>query len=282
MKVTVLGATGLLGTDLAALLRNRGHEVIALSSKDLDISDHQAVMQHPGLAKKNAHWVINCAAYTKVDLAESEPELARDVNEEGVLNLCERLQNGPRLLHVSTDFVFDGLKPTPYVETDATNPLGIYGQTKLQGEHYAEAMLDDAIIFRTSWLWGSHGQCFPKTMIHLWESGRDFGVVNDQFGCPTHTLDLSTAIVEATERKIEGGIYHAAGHQRMSWHGFAEMVLTFHAGKFVSVRELTTAEYPTAATRPANSVLSTEKLDALGIMPWEPVSAERVRDLTSN
>lgn len=281
MKVTVLGATGLLGTDLVLLLRERGHEVVALSSKDLDIADHQSVLQHPALAKKNAHWVINCAAYTKVDLAESEPELARDVNEEGVLNLCERLQNGPRLLHVSTDFVFDGLKTTPYVETDPTNPLCVYGQTKLQGEHYVEAMLDDAIIFRTSWLWGPNGNCFPKTMIRLWESGRNFGVVDDQFGCPTHTLDLAAAIVEAIEQKIEPGIYHAAGHQRMSWHGFAEMVLTFHAGKFVSVRQLMTVDYPTAATRPANSVLSTEKLDALGIMPWQPVSAERVAALTS-
>lgn len=273
MKVTVLGATGLLGTDLVALLHSRGHSVNALGSKDLDITDHQAVRQHSALSKKNANWVVNCAAYTKVDQAESEPEIARDANEEGVLNLCERLQNGPRLLHVSTDFVFDGLKGSPYVETDETNPLGAYGQSKLQGEHYAEAMLDDAVIFRTSWLYGKHGPCFPKTMIRLYDSGTLPRVVGDQTGCPTYTVDLSAAIVEALEKGLEEGVYHACGSDAMTWHAFAELVLSVHAGKEVLLEKITTAEYPTPAIRPPYSVLNNAKLAAAGISPWQPVAS---------
>ena len=133
MKVTVLGANGMLGTDVVKVLEALGHEVKALTRKDVDLTKPATINDCKWLAKKNAHWVVNCIAYTAVDKAEEEPEIAFDVNEEGVLNLCGKLNGGPRLLHISTDFVFDGTATQPYVETDETNPLGVYGQSKLAG-----------------------------------------------------------------------------------------------------------------------------------------------------
>ena len=262
----------MLGRDLVKVLRERKHDVTAFSSKNLDLSNHREVQECPALSKKKHDWVINCAAYTAVDKAEEEPELARDVNEEGALNLAERLERGPRLLHISTDFVFDGTKGTPYVETDEVNPLGVYGQTKLGGERYIEAMTEDAIIFRTSWLYGANGKSFPKTMIGAHEEGKTLRVVNDQFGCPTYTVDLATSIAEAIETQLPSGIYHACGTQAMSWHGFAEMILAVWNGEPISIEEISSSEYPTLAKRPAYSVMDTSKLAHHGISPWRPTN----------
>ena len=258
----------MLGTDLVVVLRDRGHEVTAFSSKDLDLTDHRAVQECPALSKKRHDWVINCAAYTAVDKAEEEPEKAWDLNEEGALNLGERLENGPRLIHISTDFVFDGTKRTPYLETDEPNPLCTYGQTKLGGERYIEAMTEDAMIFRTSWLYGVHGKCFPKTMITAYEAGKTLRVVNDQIGCPTYTVDLAIACAEAIEQRLETGIYHACGADPMSWHDFAEMTLKLWTGKDIPIEGIPTSEYPTPAHRPHYSVLDTNKLKNEGISPW--------------
>lgn len=268
MKVLVLGATGMLGSDVVATLRQRGHSVTPFSSKDLDLVNQKAVRDCGALSKKRHDWVVNCAAYTAVDKAESEPELAWDVNEEGVLNLTEKLENGPRVIHISTDFVFDGTKNSPYIETDDVNPLGVYGQTKLGGERYMEAMVDDAVIFRTSWLYGANGKSFPRTMIQLYDSGKKPKVVNDQIGCPTYTLDLAVAIAEAIEKNLEGGIYHASGKDDMSWHDFAEKALTVWTGQAVELEAIPTSEYPTPAKRPPYSVLDTHKLKGVGISPW--------------
>lgn len=268
MRVLVLGATGMLGSDLVSHLRQRKHQVTAFSSNDLDITNHRAVQECSALSKKRCDWVINCAAYTAVDKAESEPELSRDVNEEGALNLAERLENGPRLLHISTDFVFDGTKTTPYRETDEVNPLGVYGQTKLGGERYIEALVEDAVIFRTSWLYGPNGKSFPKTMIQAYDAGKQLRVVNDQFGCPTFTVDLAVACAEAIEKGLEAGIYHACGKDAMSWHAFSEAVLKVWTGKKISILGVSTNEYPTPAKRPAFSVLDTSKLSKKGISPW--------------
>lgn len=268
MRVTVLGANGMLGTDLVKVLEALGHEVKALTRKDVDLTDPRTINDCRWLAKKNADWVVNCTAYTAVDKAEEEPEVAYDVNEQGVLDLCGKLAGGPRLLHVSTDFVFDGAANEPYKETDATNPLGVYGKSKLAGEHYAEVMLDDPIIFRTSWLFGPSGKSFPLTMITAHNAGRTLRVVGDQVGCPTYTVDLATAIAEAIEKNLESGIYHASGSESMSWHEFAERVLTIYKGESVLLERIGTADYPTPAARPPYSVMSNAKLATAGINPW--------------
>jgi dTDP-4-dehydrorhamnose reductase len=262
----------MLGSDLVNVLRDRKHEVTAFTSKDLDITNHRAVKEHPALSKKKHDWVINCAAYTAVDKAEEEPELAWDVNEEGALNLAERLEHGPRLLHISTDFVFDGTKDSPYVETDEVNPLGTYGQTKLGGERYVEAMTEDAVIFRTSWLYGANGKSFPRTIIKAHEAGKVLKVVNDQIGCPTYTVDLAVACAEAIEKTIPGGIYHACGKDAMSWHAFAEAILKTWTGEELSIEDIPTSEYPTPAKRPAYSVLDTSTLTKAGVSPWRDTS----------
>ena len=258
----------MLGTDVVRTLSARGHQVTPFTSKDLDITNHSAVRDCAALSKKRHDWVVNCAAFTAVDLAESEPEKAWDVNEEGVLNLAEKLERGPRLIHISTDFVFDGNKSVPYVESDDVIPLGIYGQTKLNGEGYVLAMTDDAIIFRTSWLYGPHGKSFPRTMIQLFDAGRELKVVNNQIGCPTYTVDLATAICLAIEKGLEGGIYHSAGCDAMSWHAFAEKTLSVWKGEEVTLEAIPSTEYPTPAKRPAYSVLDTSKLRGQGIDPW--------------
>lgn len=273
MKVTVLGSNGMLGTDVVKVLEALGHEVKPLTRSDVDLTKPATINDCRWLAKKNADWVVNCTAYTAVDKAEEEPEIAFDVNEEGVLNLCGKLNGGPRLIHISTDFVFDGTATTPYVETDETNPLGVYGQSKLAGEHYAEAMLDDPLIFRTSWLFGPAGKSFPLTMINAHNAGRQLRVIGDQFGCPTYTVDLATAIASAIETNLESGIYHACGSDAMSWHEFAERVLSVYKDEPISIEKIGTADYPTPAKRPAFSVMSNAKLNTAGINPWRPVGS---------
>jgi dTDP-4-dehydrorhamnose reductase len=268
VRVLVLGATGMLGRDLCEVLTASNHAVTAYGSKDLDLTSERAILDCLALSKKQHDWVINCAAYTAVDQAESEPEKAWDLNEEAVLNLAMKLENGPRLLHISTDFVFDGTKRTPYAEEDETNPLGTYGQTKLGGEHYAEAMLEDAIIFRTSWLYGPHGKSFPRTMVQLHRAGKQLRVVSDQIGCPTYTVDLASAIAQAITQNLAGGVYHAAGKDAMTWHAFAEKIISLDKKKPVSLEAIPTSEYPTPAKRPQYSVLSTAKLANERISPW--------------
>jgi dTDP-4-dehydrorhamnose reductase len=254
----------MLGSELVESLRAHGHTVTAFGSKDLNIVDQRAVMDCRELSKKHNDWVVNCAAYTAVDLAESEPEHAWDVNSEAVLNLCEKLGNGPRLLHISTDFVFDGQKSTPYIEADETNPIGIYGKTKLGGEHYIEAMLDDPLIFRTSWLYGVKGRSFPRTIKGLLEKGSPVRVVNDQTGCPTSTVQLSRMIIEAMEDNLETGIYHATGNEPMTWFEFAGLLKSVLHNE-TELIPINTSDYPTPAQRPKYSVLSNEKLSKHGI-----------------
>ena len=267
MKVVVIGATGMLGNDLERILQERGHQVFPLSSKDLDIRNEKAVRDCRLLSKKNADWVVNCAAYTAVDQAESEPENAWDINSEAVLNLCEKLSNGPRLIHISTDFVFDGTKGSPYTESDETNPLCVYGQTKLGGEHYIEAMLDDPIILRTSWLYGTQGKSFPKTMIKIFALGNKVRVVNDQWGCPTSTIDLANAIVNVLELNLESGTYHACGNDSMSWFEFAKLIHSITSAT-CELEPIPTSDYPTPAKRPRDSRMSNEKLKSSGVNPW--------------
>jgi dTDP-4-dehydrorhamnose reductase len=271
-KIAVLGASGMLGKDLCALLRVVGYEVFALTRSDLDISDPGAVQTNPYL--ETADWVVNCAAYTKVDLAETEIEEALFTNALGPKLLAKRLSPHQRMIHLSTDFVFDGSSKVPYTENDPIGPLGVYGDSKFQGECGVREQKYDAIIFRTSWLFGPHGRSFPASIIDAFELGKHLRVVNDQVGNPTYTPDLAEAITQAIEQNLDGGVYHACGSETVSWHQFAELVLSKWSSPMPGppIESIPSSEYPTPARRPFYSALSTAKLLEAGINPWRPLS----------
>jgi dTDP-4-dehydrorhamnose reductase len=278
-KITVIGAGGMLGQDLVNVLTAKGHIVTALKRADLDITNEKAVNDCRFLAKKNADWIVNCAAYTNVDLAESEPELARDINEEAMLNLAAKLMDGPRLIHISTDFVFNGTANVPYRESDPVDPINVYGQTKLAGENYVEAMLDDPIILRTSWLYGANGNCFPKKILTALDANKPLRVVSDQVGCPTSTYDLSVTIEKILQHHLTGGIYHACGNEAMNWWEFAKRTIAIaRPNNRAEVTSTDSSAFSTAATRPKYSVMDTSKLSQSGINLWRTLD-DNIREI---
>ncbi|MBS1716182.1 MAG: dTDP-4-dehydrorhamnose reductase [Armatimonadetes bacterium] len=277
MRFLVAGGIGMLGSDVVSLLQSRGHTVIAPDLAQLDITDPVSVARVATKELGECDWCINCAAYTAVDKAESEPALAHEVNALGASYLARSCQMaGTRFLHISTDFVFDGTKREPYVENDPINPLGAYARSKAAGEDAVLAAAANAVIVRTAWLYGPNGPSFPRTMIRVWREGKPLRVVADQIGCPTYTAELAKAIVGFAERGVAGGIYHAVGPEAMTWHEFALRTLRAYAAHIgsdqpIEIAAITTAEYPTPAKRPAYSVLSTEKAIANGMEPMAPV-----------
>jgi dTDP-4-dehydrorhamnose reductase len=267
MKLLITGAAGMLGTDVQAAALGAGHELVALSRAELDISDRDAVHAAVALARPDA--VLNCAAYTKVDVAESEPDAAAAVNATGPGLLAEAAaEAGAWLVHVSTDYVFDGTKRSPYVESDPTGPRSIYGSTKLLGEHaIALAAPDSHTIVRSSWLFGVAGPCFPATMLRLAGQHDTLTVVDDQVGCPTFTGHLAPALVELATRTRPAGVMHLAASGDCSWYQFA-MEIMRASNKATDVRPITTADYPTPAQRPAYSVLRSERAEAPVLPDW--------------
>lgn len=272
MRLLVVGNRGMLGTDLVAELERRGHDVVGVDLGEIDITDPASVAQIPTGAFGDVRWVVNCAAYTAVDKAESEEQLSAEVNALGpgyLAHACKLV--GARLLHISTDFVFDGTATEPYPEDAPTAPLGVYGRTKRDGEN---AVLDNhpnAIVVRTAWLYGANGKSFPATMIGAWKSGRSLRVVADQVGCPTYTEDLAAVLADLIEKDAFPGIYHAVGPEAMSWHAFALRAIQAAGGTDVAIEPIPTDAYPTPARRPAYSVLGTQKLSDLGLPPMPPV-----------
>ena len=219
------------------------------------------------IREQQPHWVINCAAYTQVDRAESEPEQAFTVNRDTPAQLAQAVAAyGGRLLQLSTDFVFDGMQTRPYVEDDATNPLGVYGRSKLEGEQAVQRELPNAVIVRTAWVYGVHGHNFVKTMLRLATAGTPLRVVSDQRGTPTWTSDIVAAIVALVDQQASG-VFHFTAAGETSWHGFASAILEEAASagftiKTRKVEPIATTDYPTPATRPAYSVLNTDKISA--------------------
>jgi dTDP-4-dehydrorhamnose reductase len=275
VRILVVGGSGMLGSDLVPELRGRGHDVLAPSSSGLDITDPASVAQIPAHSFGRLDWVVNVAAYTAVDKAESEVRAATELNALGPGYLAQACASeGSRLLHVSTDFVFDGQAAEPYGEDHATNPLGVYGRSKRDGENAVLSAHSNAIIVRTSWLYGPHGGSFPRTMLLARQAGRTLRVVADQIGSPTYTGDLARVLADMIEKDAFPGIYHATGSEAMTWHAFAELILGER------IEAITTDQYPTAAKRPPYSVLSNAKLAALGIEPMRPV-AEALREFKS-
>ena len=277
VRVLVTGGSGLLGSDLVPELRSRGHEVLVPGHRELDVTSASHLEQLRKDQFQRLDWIINCAAYTSVDKAESERMAAMKLNAvaPGALGAVAQVI-GARLITISTDFVFDGEAQTPYTESAPTHPIGVYGQSKQMGEVNALRENLGAIVVRTSWLYGANGHCFPKTMIRAFEAGKSLRVVSDQVGKPTSTVDLARVLVDIAELKPNPGIYHAAGPEAMSWFDFAKLSLktyteTHDLNQDLDLNPVATSEYPTPAKRPAYSVLSTAKIEGLGIAPMRPV-----------
>jgi len=270
MKILVIGGNGQLGRELAAQGRPKGFLLKTVDLPEIDITSETSIRSVSEAFQPEL--VINAAAYTQVDRAEAEPDLCRAVNCDGPRNLarcCREIQIP--LIHVSTDFVFDGKKTTPYTEEDPPAPLSVYGRTKMDGERAVQANIAHHLIVRTAWLYSVHGQNFVQTMLKLGAERNELGVVDDQYGCPTCAADLAAAILAmaqhiADSRDISWGIYHYCGQGVASWCGFARKIFEL-AGrhqqfKLKRIKPLTTAQYPTAAARPANSALDCSKITA--------------------
>lgn len=276
--ILVVGANGMLGRDLSALLGDRGHGV---DIADIDITSPESVMKVIGDLKPAV--VVNCAAFTDVDGCESNVETAMAVNGEGVGYLAMACKdNGALLVQVSTDYIFDGGKGTPYVEDDAPCPLSVYGESKLVGEMNA-TFSPEHLIVRTQWLYGLHGKNFVETMLRLGAEKDELTVVDDQIGSPTWTVDLARAIIALIDSNCRG-IYHAANAEYCSWNGFAEAIFE-EAGLNVSVRPMTTTELNRPARRPLYSTLECGKLTAdtgFRPQPWRDALRKYLKLRSSN
>jgi dTDP-4-dehydrorhamnose reductase len=268
MKLLITGAAGMLGVDVQSAGLDAGHEVVALARAELDISDRDAVTAAVAHAQPDA--VLNCAAYTNVDDAEADPDAAGAVNGSGPGFLAEAATAaGAWLVHVSTDYVFDGTKRSPYVESDPTGPRSVYGSTKLLGERaIAIAAPQTHTIVRSSWLFGAGGPCFPATMLRLAADHDTLTVVDDQVGCPTFTGHLAPALVELATRTRLPGVVHVAASGDCSWYQFAVEIMRTTNTK-VEVRPCTTDEFPRPARRPAYSVLRSDRPDAPVLAEWQ-------------
>jgi dTDP-4-dehydrorhamnose reductase len=263
----------MLGQAMVAEFTRWGDEVKPAGHSDLDITDLKAVKD--ALAALRPDLVVNCAAYTNVDRAESEPQLAMAVNALGPRNLALACsETGTALLHISTDYVFDGQKPGPYTIWDAPAPLNAYGASKLWGENYVRSLMTRYYVIRTSWLFGPGGKNFVTTMLELAGRGLPLRVVNDQHGCPTYTADLARACADLV-RTGAFGIYHITNQEPTTWYRFAAEIFR-NACLDVDLKPIPTKDFPRPAARPANSVLDPYPLkETLGYLlpPWQDALA---------
>jgi dTDP-4-dehydrorhamnose reductase len=260
MQVLIFGATGMLGK--ALMRRWSGDEVIGLGSSQADIRVPEQV--HGAVKQAKPDWIVLAAAYTDVDGCEINPTLAASVNTQGAINVANAAaEAGARMLFVSTDYVFDGKKTSPYETDDTRNPINAYGKTKADAEVKIIGMLPGACIVRTSWLFGPGGKCFPDTILKLAASRSEIEVVNDQRGCPTYTFDLADAITKLC-RSSARGIVHCTNSGECSWYEFASEILRQAVSK-TQVRPTTSERFIRPAERPKYSVLSPASLTAYGI-----------------
>jgi len=289
VRILVVGNEGQLARSLKALSPPPGVEIAAVGRPALDLLDPSTIKIAFDAAQPDL--VVNAAAYTAVDKAESEPDAAFAVNGAGAEALAQQcaMRSLP-FIHVSTDYVFDGSKSSPYRETDPVSPLGAYGRSKLEGERRVAAACPQHIILRTAWVFSPYGQNFVKTMLRLAASRPEIAVVDDQIGNPTYAPHLAAAILEvaqgiARRDSVSWGLYHAVGSGEVTWCGLAREVFALSerlGGPKADVRAITTAEYPTPARRPANSRLDCTRLrDAFGVeLPaWREGVEDCVREL---
>jgi dTDP-4-dehydrorhamnose reductase len=282
MRVLIIGNRGQLGSEMSAFCLRKGHDVSGVDVPDIDIRDEARTVEC--VVRHAPDIVINCAAYTAVDDCESRHDLAFGINEGGAANLAGAARAaGCALVHFSTDYVFDGLKRAPYVETDAAAPLSVYGFSKLAGERKIVHILERHFIFRLSWLYGAAGANFVKTIraaaIQRKAEGKPLSVVNDQIGTPTCARDVCRQVWEVVPSGAYG-LYHCTSEGWCSWYDFACEIVK-HAGTDVEVRPCSTSEYPRPARRPAYSVLQNLGIQRLGcgVMPdWRDGFADFLRE----
>jgi dTDP-4-dehydrorhamnose reductase len=271
MIVIVLGAAGQLGQAIQSISSNTIIQFHFFGSHELDITNSEKVNVVFDALKPD--FCINAAAYTAVDKAEIEIEKADLVNRIAVKNIVDAcLKHNTTLLHVSTDFVFDGEKKVPYLESDPANPTGIYGVSKRNGEIEIERSMSKYFIVRTSWLYSDFGHNFKKTMLRLAKEKESLSVVNDQIGSPTNALDLAAVLIEILKSRSENyGIYHFSNKGFTSWYGFAKKIFEVNHVS-IDLKGISTSEYPTLAKRPKYSVLDTSKIEKefnISIKSWE-------------
>mgnify|MGYP005633119733 CR=1 FL=1 len=267
MKILVLGSKGQLGKCLNSQLENTNHDVLYTSREQIDISDFELTRKK--ILKASPNIIINATAYTAVDKAEEHQETADLINHlaiKNIANICN--QQDYWLIHISTDYVFDGNSKVPYKENDQTNPKSVYGHTKLKGELAIQLSGCKHIIIRTAWVFSEYGNNFLKTMLLLGATRDKLSIVGDQLGCPTYGKDIASSIIaiipHLNSNKNIQGIYHYCGDEPCTWHDFAQEI--FNEAKLLgnrvpdSVNSINTNDYPTPAARPAYSVLNTSKI----------------------
>lgn len=287
MRVLVFGGGGQVGREFSRLDGRAGHEVTAVTRAEADIT--QATEVAAVLHGANAEVVVNTAAYTAVDQAESNVERAFSVNRDGAQNIAAAcVERGLPIVQISTDYVFDGSKRAPYSEDDPVAPLGVYGASKEAGERVIRETQDHHVILRTSWVFGAHGHNFVKTMLGLAEEREELTVVSDQVGCPTPAADLAEAVLDVLSLMRDGrwGTYHYCGKGQTSWYGFAQEIFAQRSRitgmPTPELRAISTAAFPTLAARPANSELDCSRFAAsfgFAPRPWQEGLAEVLNEL---
>ena len=282
MNILITGCNGQLGNEIQLLQAQYAqHTWFNTDVNELDITDKAAIERF--VETNEIGSIVNCAAYTAVDKAESDPQLARKLNAEAPAFLAEVVgKRGGWMVQVSTDYVFDGTKHTPYVETDEPCPNSVYGQTKLEGEQAVSKLCPNAMIIRTAWLYSEFGNNFVKTMIRLGREREQLGVIFDQVGTPTYAHDLAMVIMTAIDKGIKPGVYHFSNEGVTSWYDFTKSIHRLSGINTCQVSPLHTAEYPTPACRPAYSVLDKTKIKAaygIEIPHWEESLAKCIAKL---
>ncbi|WP_053976520.1 dTDP-4-dehydrorhamnose reductase [Mangrovimonas xylaniphaga] len=280
--ILVTGGNGQLATCIKDLEQSiNGFEFIYVDSSELDISKEDQV--NCFFSENTIDWCINCAAYTAVDKAENDKDKAFEVNVLGTKYLaraCE--EHGAKIIHISTDFVFGGDACFGYCETNATNPIGVYGATKLQGEQELEKLLERHFIFRTSWLYSEHGHNFMKTMLRLSESKTELNIVADQIGTPTYAKDLAAVLLEVVSSNSEAyGLYHFSNEGVTSWYDFAHAIFDI-SEREIEVFPIKSEDYPTPAKRPHFSVLDKTKVKStfnIKIPHWRDSLKEAIKQI---
>lgn len=268
-NILVTGSTGQLGSDVVKELLKRGYSTLSPNRSELNLCSEDNIRNY--ILNSNCEAIVHCAAYTQVDKAEDEKDLCIKINATATKHIvkCAKILDIP-MIYISTDYVFDGTKDGKYTENDETNPINIYGESKLAGEKYVQEILDKYYIVRTSWVFNINGKNFIETMLRLSKANNQLSIVNDQIGSPTYTKDLSRLLVDMLETS-KYGLYHATNEGYCSWYEFANTIFKL-ANINIDIRAINSNEYASRAKRPLNSKLSKDKLIEYGFKPlpnWE-------------
>ena len=281
-NILVTGSTGQLGSDVVKELLKRGYSTLSPNRSELNLCSEDNIRNY--ILNSNCEAIVHCAAYTQVDKAEDEKDLCIKINATATKHIvkCAKILDIP-MIYISTDYLFDGTKDGEYTENDETNPINIYGESKLAGEKYVQEILDKYYIVRTSWVFNINGKNFIETMLRLSKANNQLSIVNDQIGSPTYTKDLSRLLVDMLETS-KYGLYHATNEGYCSWYEFANTIFKL-ANINIDIKAINSNEYASRAKRPMNSKLSKDKLIEYGFKPlphWEDALKDyliRRRDL---